>query len=110
MQRQPLAARQVCRDAFHAGSRAPPGRALARGDACEQMIRKHPLYRCSSVFIGVLAFSSASTANAADRLVNIDTRPGVRVGYWWMERPDAAAQVVLLPGGKGGGGGEGGGP
>jgi pimeloyl-ACP methyl ester carboxylesterase len=33
--------------------------------------------------------------------VNIDTRPGVRVGYWWMERPDATATVVLLPGGKG---------
>jgi hypothetical protein len=41
------------------------------------------------------------SATAADRLVNIDTRPGVRVGYWWMERPDATATVVLLPGGKG---------
>jgi predicted alpha/beta-hydrolase family hydrolase len=41
-------------------------------------------------------------AQAADRLVNIDTRPGVKVGYWWMERPEATATVVLLPGGKGG--------
>jgi pimeloyl-ACP methyl ester carboxylesterase len=56
---------------------------------------------CSSVFIcGFLAFFIPS-ATAADRLVNIDTRPGVRVGYSWMERPDATATVVLLPGGKG---------
>lgn len=44
----------------------------------------------------------ASPALAADRLVAIDTRPGVRVGYWLMERPGAAATVVLLPGGPGG--------
>jgi pimeloyl-ACP methyl ester carboxylesterase len=53
------------------------------------------------VFIwGFLALGITST-RAADRLVNIDTRPGVRVGYWWMERPDATATVVLLPGGRG---------
>ncbi len=62
-------------------------------------IRESHLY--SSVFIcGFLAFCTAP-ANAADRLVNIDTRPGVRIGYWWMERPGAMATVVLLPGGKG---------
>ena len=63
------------------------------------MIRESHL--CSSVFIwGFLAFCIPSEA-AADRLVNIDTRPGVRIGYWWMERPDATATLVLLPGGKG---------
>jgi hypothetical protein len=65
---------------------------------------------CSSVFIcGFLAFFFPS-ATAADRLVNVDTRPGVKVGYWWMERPDATATVVLLPGGNGGIGMQGGAP
>ena len=41
-------------------------------------------------------------AGAADRLVFVDTRPGVRVGYWLMERPNATATVMLLPGGEGG--------
>jgi hypothetical protein len=31
-----------------------------------------------------------------------DTRPGIRVGYWLMERPGATATVMLLPGGEGG--------
>lgn len=44
----------------------------------------------------------AGAAQAADRLVNIDTRPGVRIGYWLMERDGATATVLLLPGGKGG--------
>jgi pimeloyl-ACP methyl ester carboxylesterase len=44
----------------------------------------------------------ASLARAADRLVTIETRPGVKVGYYWMERPDAKATIVLLPGGEGG--------
>lgn len=58
---------------------------------------------------GFLAFFIPTT-HAADRLVNIDTRPGVRVGYWWMERPEATATVVLLPGGKGAIGMQGGAP
>ena len=49
----------------------------------------------------LLAFASLPIA-AADRLVTIDTRPGVRVAYWLMERPDATATLVLLPGGAGG--------
>lgn len=44
---------------------------------------------------------AGSLASAADRLVTIDTRPGVRVGYWMMERPGAAATLLLLPGGDG---------
>jgi pimeloyl-ACP methyl ester carboxylesterase len=56
------------------------------------MIRESHL--CSSVFIcGLLAFFIPPAA--ADGLVNLDTRPGVRVGYWWMERPDAAAAIAL---------------
>jgi pimeloyl-ACP methyl ester carboxylesterase len=44
----------------------------------------------------------AACAAAADRLVFMDTRPGVRVGYWLMERPGATATLMLLPGGDGG--------
>ena len=45
---------------------------------------------------------AAGIASAADGLVRIDTRPGVKVGYWMMERPNASATLVLLPGGEGG--------
>jgi pimeloyl-ACP methyl ester carboxylesterase len=50
----------------------------------------------------LVLLAAATIANAADRLVSIDTRPGVRVGYWLMERPAATATVMLLPGGEGG--------
>ncbi len=50
----------------------------------------------------ILAFAAAANAFAADRYVTIDSRPGVRVGYWLMQRPNAAATLVLLPGGAGG--------
>jgi pimeloyl-ACP methyl ester carboxylesterase len=53
------------------------------------------------ILLLLLAFI-APLAQAADHLVTIDTRPGVKVGYWWMERPDAKATIVLLPGGEGG--------
>jgi pimeloyl-ACP methyl ester carboxylesterase len=53
-------------------------------------------------FASILFAFAVSLASAADHLVTIDTRPGVRVGYWLMERPGAAATVVLLPGGAGG--------
>lgn len=48
----------------------------------------------------VLAFASA--AWAGDHLVGVATRPGVKVAYWWMPRPEATATLVLLPGGGGG--------
>jgi len=51
--------------------------------------------------IALLVLASLPLA-AADRLVGIETRPGVKVAYWWMERPDAVATVMLLPGGEGG--------
>jgi pimeloyl-ACP methyl ester carboxylesterase len=44
---------------------------------------------------------AAGAALAADQLVTIDTRPGVRVSYWWMERPGAPAVLLLLTGGPG---------
>lgn len=49
-----------------------------------------------------LAACASAFAAAADHYVTIDSRPGVRVGYWLMERPNASATLVLLPGGKGG--------
>jgi pimeloyl-ACP methyl ester carboxylesterase len=51
--------------------------------------------------IAVLAIALLPVA-AADRLVSVETRPGVRVAYWLMERPNATATVMLLPGGEGG--------
>jgi hypothetical protein len=39
---------------------------------------------------------------AEDRLVNLDTRPGVSVSFYYMQRNGAKATVVLLPGGGGG--------
>lgn len=43
----------------------------------------------------------STLASAADGLVSVDTRPGVRVGYWLMVRPGATATLMLLPGGEG---------
>jgi hypothetical protein len=48
----------------------------------------------------LLAFAAFAAA-AQDHIVFLDTRPGVRVGYWLMERPGASATVMLLPGGDG---------
>jgi predicted alpha/beta-hydrolase family hydrolase len=52
----------------------------------------------------LLAFvlTAVLPALAADHLVTIATRPGVKLGYWQMERPGATATVILLPGGEGG--------
>jgi hypothetical protein len=52
--------------------------------------------------LAVALVLAAGAAGAADRLVAIDTRPGVKVSYFWMERPEAAAVLVLLTGGPGG--------
>lgn len=59
--------------------------------------------------IGLLAATIAllswqpviARADAGDRLVKIDTRPGVTLGFWYMKRPGATATVVLLTGGGG---------
>lgn len=50
---------------------------------------------------GILFAVTATLATAADRLVMVDTRPGVRVGYWLMQRDGAKATLLLLPGGGG---------
>src|SRR4051812_6348520 len=55
--------------------------------------------RCCFFFVMLCIAASAS---AADRLVTLDTRPGIQVGYWLMARPGATATVMLLPGGEGG--------
>jgi hypothetical protein len=52
------------------------------------------------LLLALIAFVALSSA-AEDRLVFADTRPGIRVGYWLMERPGASATVMLLPGGEG---------
>ncbi len=52
--------------------------------------------------LALLAATAALCASASDHLEKIETRPGVKVAYWWMERPDATATLVLLPGGSGG--------
>jgi hypothetical protein len=52
-------------------------------------------------FLFALFAFTAGLASGADRLVSIDTRPGVRVAYWLMEREGASATLVLLPGGSG---------
>lgn len=49
----------------------------------------------------ILLLSLLALDAGADELVSVATRPGVKVGYWMMARPDATATVVLLPGGAG---------
>lgn len=58
----------------------------------------------------VLLAALVAPAYAVDRLVKINTRPGVTVSFWYMPRVGASATVVLLPGGAGGIGFKGGVP
>lgn len=58
--------------------------------------------RTTLVITLLLAAARALPAAGADRLIKIDTRPGVTVSFWYMPRPGATATVVLLPGGSGG--------
>ena len=44
---------------------------------------------------------ASSSAFALDRLASVETRPGVSVEYWLMERDGATATLVLVPGGSG---------
>ena len=46
--------------------------------------------------------AACALAFADDHLVSIATRPGVKVGYWWMPREGATATIGILPGGSGG--------
>ena len=52
--------------------------------------------------LAAVAACVALVSSAADHLVMVDTRPGVRVGYWLMQRPNATATLLVLPGGSGG--------
>jgi hypothetical protein len=51
------------------------------------------------LFLVALASGSAL---AADHLVSVDTRAGVKMSYWLMQRPGAPLTVLLIPGGGGG--------
>jgi pimeloyl-ACP methyl ester carboxylesterase len=53
------------------------------------------------LLIGLL-LASSTAALAEDKLIKLDTRPGVSVSFYYMKRDGAAATIVLLPGGGGG--------
>ena len=53
------------------------------------------------LLIGLL-LAATTAALAEDKLIKLDTRPGVSVSVYTMKRDGAAATVVLLPGGGGG--------
>jgi len=50
----------------------------------------------------VLSLGLAFASLAADRLLSLSPRPGVKISYWMMERPNATATLLLIPGGGGG--------
>lgn len=52
--------------------------------------------------IGIAALALAWAAQAADRVVDIPTRPGVTQRFVLMPAPDAKAAVILFAGGHGG--------
>lgn len=55
------------------------------------------------IFLVGLLFAATTAAFAAeDKLIKLDTRPGVSVSVYTMKRDGAPATVVLLPGGGGG--------
>jgi hypothetical protein len=54
------------------------------------------------IFILILLFTIAPSFAAEERLVKLDTRPGVSVSFYYMKRDGAKATVILLPGGGGG--------
>jgi pimeloyl-ACP methyl ester carboxylesterase len=55
------------------------------------------------IFLVGLLFAATTAAFAAeDKLIKLDTRPGVSVSFYYMKRDGAAVTVVLLPGGGGG--------
>ena len=55
------------------------------------------------IILSILILVLAAPAFAEnDRLVKIDTRPGVTVSFYYMKRDGAKASVILLTGGGGG--------
>jgi len=53
------------------------------------------------LLIGLL-LAATTPALAEDKVIKLDTRPGVSVSFYYMKRDGATATVVLLPGGGGG--------
>jgi len=50
----------------------------------------------------LLAVFLITQVSAADQVIRLETRPGVKVPVFYMKRDGATATVVLLPGGAGG--------
>ena len=59
-----------------------------------------PSWRWLAVLLALLM--TAAGARAEDALLNVRSREGVSISYWWMPRPDAWATVLLFSGGGGG--------
>jgi hypothetical protein len=56
----------------------------------------------TNILLGLtMALLACVPALGADHLVTVETRPGVTVGYWLMQRPGAPLTVALFPGGGG---------
>jgi pimeloyl-ACP methyl ester carboxylesterase len=53
------------------------------------------------IFVFMIALTAAN-AWSFDRAATVDSRQGVSVEYWRMERSGASATLILLPGGDGG--------
>ena len=54
-----------------------------------------------SILLAVALLLSLS-ASAADQIIRLETRDGVKVPVYYMKRDGATATVILLPGGAGG--------
>ena len=66
--------------------------------------RNLPLFKAAVIAGFLVSFSPLALVPAAaaeDKLVKVDTRPGISVSFWYMQRPGATVTVVLLPGGAG---------
>jgi hypothetical protein len=59
-------------------------------------------YVMRDLLVALLLVASPSAFAAENKLVKLDTRPGVSVSVYYMKRDSATATVVLLPGGGGG--------
>jgi hypothetical protein len=63
--------------------------------------RKNRCGNAATALLWCVLAGFTGLAYAQDKLIKIDTRPGVTVSYWYMPRPGASATVVLLTGGNG---------
>lgn len=58
--------------------------------------------KVKQLFCLTVAVLLSLAASAADQIIRLDTRDGVKVPVYYMKRDAATATVVLLPGGAGG--------